>query len=836
MHAELLPPLRIKGRDDPIEAHRLLGLAGEPGRLGRLGSALVGRSFELEQLERTFERAVAERACRLFTVLGPAGIGKTRLSSELIEALGGRARVVRGRCLPYGEGITFWPLVEVVGQLAGLAPGEPVDEAPARIGALLDGEEDAERIRAGVAAALGLGARQVRTEETFWAVRKLLEAAARDRPLLVVLDDIHWAEPTLLDLIEYLAGWSREQPILLCCLARPDLLDVRPSLGAPRPNATTILLEPLGEAESAALIENLLGRADVAEEARARIAEAAEGNPLFVEEMLRMLIDEGLLREEGGRWEPAADLTAAAVPPTIHALLSARLDRLGEGERAVVQRAAVVGQEFWWGAVADLSPDDLRAEVGTHLQTLVRKELIRPGPSSFAGEDGFRFGHGLIREAAYASVPKELRADLHERFAAWLERRAAEDGIVGYHLEQAFRNRESLGHVDDRARGLAPRAAERLGAAGRRAFARGDMAAAVNLLERASGLLPAGEPDRLELLITLGTALRERGALQEAGEVLAGALAAATGAADSRLEHRARVERAFVGLYTNPDTEDLRRVAEAAIPVFERAGDDVGLSKAHALLAQVHWMHLEVGAMEEELERGLRHAERSGDERELSLFRTELSRAALVGPRPIEEALRVCEEILERSREDRSLRAGVLTMMAGMEATRGRFEEARALGRESAAIYEELGLSLALAMSRMYVGISELIAGDAPAAERVLRHVCEALERMGERGRLSTAAAFLARALCAQRRFDEAERWTEISEEAASHDDVVSQAVWRGARAIVLVRRGEEEQALRLAREAVALADQTDFTNMRADALMELADVLRIAGDPAEAA
>ena len=472
VEVEALEGLSLKGKGKPVSAYRLSAIEPEAeGRARRLDSPMVGRDRERTLLGHAYERAAGERSCHLFTVLGAAGVGKSRLIAEFVGGLGESATVVRGRCLPYGEGITFWPVLEIVRRLHGDDLGS--------IATSLAGDENAELIAERVAGAVGLSGPAGSSEETFWAVRKLLEAHARERPLVIVFDDVHWGEPTFLDLVEHIADLSRDAPIFLVCLARPDLLDARPGWSGGKFNATSVLLEPLGEEDSAELIANLLGRAELEPEVRTRVTEAAEGNPLFVEEMLGMLIDDGLLERQNGHWLASGDLASVAVPPTIQALLSARLDRLEPSERAVVERASIEGKVFHRGAVAELAPTEVRNDVGGHLQSLVRKELLRPDQSAFVGDDAFRFRHLLIRDAAYEAMPKELRSELHERFASWLERVAGDrvleyEEILGFHLEQAYRYRLELSPPDDAARDVGAKAAERLGSAGERALSRSD--------------------------------------------------------------------------------------------------------------------------------------------------------------------------------------------------------------------------------------------------------------------------------------------------------------------------------------------------------------------------
>ncbi|HXF72859.1 MAG TPA: adenylate/guanylate cyclase domain-containing protein, partial [Actinomycetota bacterium] len=514
--AEAVEPLTLKGKAGAVAAHRLLDVhPTAPGVSRRLDSPLVGRDRELGLLRQALDRAVSERACHLFTLLGAAGVGKSRLVEEFAEGLAG-ARVLRGRCLPYGEGITFFPVVEVLKQATGALDFEEPSVLERKVCEVVAGEDHGELICARLGHLLGLAEGEAVPEETFWAIRRFLEALARERPLVLVLDDVQWGEAAFLDLVEHVADWTRDAPILLVCLARPELVDVRPRWGGGKLNATSILLEPLPHDQCERLVANLLGAEEVAREVRDRVLSSAEGNPLFVEQMVQVLIDDGLLARRDGRWAPVGDLSSVPVPPTIHALLQARLDRLSADERAAIQRASVVGRDFFRGAVVAMSPEPERSAVGAALMSLVRKDLIRPDRSTLPGEDAFRFRHLLIRDAAYEGIPKEVRAELHERFAGWLTRVAGgrveeQEEILGYHLEQASRYRRELGPVDEAGRELGRRAARHLASAARRAFARGDAGAAANLLARAVDLLGPDDPEHLRLLPEVGHALVEAG-------------------------------------------------------------------------------------------------------------------------------------------------------------------------------------------------------------------------------------------------------------------------------------------------------------------------------------
>jgi class 3 adenylate cyclase/tetratricopeptide (TPR) repeat protein len=813
---EPMEPLMLKGKSHPVETWRLLGvITGAPALARRLDAPIVGRKQELAHLREAFDEAVRERSCRMVTVVGQAGIGKSRLANELLANVRDQATNLVGRCLPYGEGITYWPLRDIVRDAVG-------DLTQARIESLLEGEEDAGRIAARVAGAVGVSEGVSAPEEAMWAVRRLLERIARERPLIVGFDDLQWAEPTLLDLIEYLVGWIQDAPVLVVCLARPELLDRQPNWLAANGNRTAIRLEPLTEADAEALLDLLRGDSDVSSEMLTRITQAAEGNPLFAEQMLAMTLEEGV---------PAPEL---AIPPSIHALLDARLDRLEQGERAVIERASVVGREFWRGAVRALSaPEDLDG-VGSALMALVRKELIHPHTSLFPREDGFQFRHSLIRDAAYLGIPKAIRAQLHERYADWLERTAGErarelDEILGYHLEQAFRYRQEVGPLAEGDYAIATRSGERLGAAGRRAIqARGDMSAAVNLISRASSLLPTDHPLRRELLPELGSALIVTGDFTRAEEVLTEAMEAAAAAGDRRLELRTLIDREFLRAFTSPQGSipEILAVTDEVIPLLEQLGDELGLAKAWWLKSEVHMNAARWGARAEALERALQHARRAGDRREEASLVGNLALSLLYGPTPAPDAIRRCEQLLEDAKGYRSQEAGIASALAALYAMQGDFEQARELWKRSQAIYEELALRFRRALRSLIPAAIEMLAGDPETAVGMLRWGYDALEKMGAKGARSTLAAYLADALCAQGQYDEAERFTKISEEIAAGEDVVTQIVWRSSRARVLAHRGEAESAESLGNTAVELAMGTDFLDLQASTLVALAEVL----------
>jgi class 3 adenylate cyclase/tetratricopeptide (TPR) repeat protein len=826
---EVADDVPAKGKPEPLVAWRLLAvITGAPPFARRLDAPLVGRERELALLRQAFERAASGDSGYLFTVLGAAGVGKSRLVRELVGEAGDRATVLVGRCLPYGDGITFWPLVDVVRQAAAIGNHLDAASARARVAELLEAEPEADLVADRLASAVGLLDAQASTEETFWAVRKLLDALARRRPVVLVFDDLHWAEPTFLDLVEHLAEGIRDLPVLLVCLARMELLEERPAWAGGWPNASTIMLEPLGEPECSELVDGLLGGGGLRDETKQEIAAASEGNPLFVEELLAMLIEDDVLRRESGQWV-AGDLSSLRVPPTIQALLGARLDRLERRERGLLEVASVTGRSFSRDAVAELIDEP---GLDVLLGALVRNQLVRPEHAA-VGEDAYRFRHLLIRDAAYAAIPKKRRAHLHERHAGWLERTHGDrigevEEIVGYHLEQAHRLQSELGRVEEQ---LAARAGDRLSAAGRRALGRGDISAAANLLHRAAVLLPPAAPGRTELLLELGGALVLAGEFEQAEAVLTEAIEKAVATRNRRLELHAELERAFLRSLAGPEGSvgELQRISERAIPQLESLGDDLGLAKAWRRIADVHWMTNRWTEQERALERALVHAERAGDAREVAGALMRIALALYYGPVPAPDAIHRAEEILDRARGTRAVESTFIVSLAGLHAMCGRFDEARELFARGRAIVDELGLKVWRAGFSLVASDIEMLAGDPGTAEAHLRAGYEALHGMGDRGLLSTVAAALARAIYAQGRYEEAERFTEISEELNGRGNIASQIGWRATRGKVLAHRCDFEQAESLAREAVAIAERTDDLTQRGRAMLDLAEVLELA-------
>ncbi len=417
---EAIDDLSMKGKADPVPAYRLVEVVpGAAGFARHLDAPIVGRERELSLLRDVFERTVTDQSCQLFTVLGVGGVGKSRLMAAFTDELGTQATILRGRCLPYGEGITYYPLAEALIDVADLRENDAPEVARRKLTMLAGDDGDAVAIAERVGQAIGLHGGETTPEEVRWAVRALLERLAAERPVVFVIDDIQWAEPTFIELIEHVADLARDVPILLACMARPELLDDRPGWAGGKLNATSILLEPLNAEECGRLVTNLLADDSVDPVVRERIATAAEGHPLYAEEITGLLVDEGRLVLKEGRWTPTGDLADLPVPPTISALLAARLDKLPPSERRLIEVASVMGQVFYLDAVRELSGEVSGATDG--IAALVRKQIIRPERSDLSATDALGFRHLLIRDEAYASIPKATRADLHERFAAWLD-------------------------------------------------------------------------------------------------------------------------------------------------------------------------------------------------------------------------------------------------------------------------------------------------------------------------------------------------------------------------------------------------------------------------------
>ena len=835
---EEVEPLELKGKSDRVPAYRLVGLAR--ARTERASQrVLVGREVELHVLRSAFSEATAAGAARLATVVGEPGIGKSRLTEALIGAVSAESSLVRGRCLPYGRGITFWPLVEIVGEAAAIREEDTPEVALAKLAALVP---EAPEVVDRVGSAIGLSATEFPLDEITWGARMLFETLAADRPLIVLIDDVQWGEDAFLDLIEQVVAGA-QAPLLVLCASRGELLERRPSWGA---SATSIRveLEPLASADTERMIDSYFGDATLAASARRRIVEVAEGNPLFLEQLLSMLVEEGVLERRRDEWRPTVDLSKLAIPATIHALLAARLELLSPEERGVLDPASVIGVVFPEEALEALASEMLRDRIGSLLAGLVDKRFVRYSDD----ERSYRFHHILIRDTVYAGVLKRTRATLHERFADWAEvvnrernREAEYDEILGYHFEQAHGYLSELGPLDEHGNALGTRAAARLSSAGRRAFGRGDVAAAANLLSRAATLLPERSRERIELLPELAEALQEVGEFTAAEAFVDEAIAGARVLGDPTLEADAILTRLLVRHHVADDLDawraDVDRETARIIPFLDSEAAPAVLAKAWRMVGFVHgtvcrWEETATAA-----EQTIEHARAAGDLRREARAAGALSMALCLGPTAAPDAIARLEEILASGLADGQAEAIILLSLGRLHAMEGRFDEARRLCAQSCRLLDDRGgRVIASATSIAGPARVELLAGRADIAEEQLRDDYERLAEMDERYFRPLVAAVWAQALVALGRFEDAERAAAAAAELASADDVETEALWRCVRAKLAATRGDRDKAAALAEQAVSLLRTTDAPVMQADALLDLAEILHLAGREVDAA
>jgi class 3 adenylate cyclase/tetratricopeptide (TPR) repeat protein len=793
VRAEEIEPIEAKGKSEPLTAYRLLAAAAQGAPPRPAGPPLVGRAVELAELESEFGQAA--QGCRLVTIVGEAGVGKSRLTAELAARIGDRARIVRGACLSYGEGITYWPVAQVVRELAGIGDDDSAEEAR-------------ERVPRAIAQLLGLVEGTVDATQTAEAVAELLTTSAGDRPLVVVLDDIHWAEPALLDLLERLPTLIGPAPIVVLCLARPELRERRPDW------PVTVPVEPLGAGEVDALLESLNAPA----ETRVRLALAAAGNPLYAEELVGWV-------HEGG---DADDL-----PTSLNALLGARLDRLETAERDALERGAVEGELFHEGAVVELTDQGGRAGVAAGLDELTRKDMIRLTTASLAGElVAYRFKHILVRDAAYRSTTKRLRAALHERYAQWLEQRAGErvaevDEILGYHLEQAYRYRLELGERDE---GLAACAAKHLGASGARAAARADHHAATNLLDRAVKLLPDDSVERLDLLYRYSVVVDHSGHPFDAQACLDEIVRRAEELGEPAVAARARNKLASHAVYGDPDVDlDAQlEILESGYAILSGAGDPTALAENAREIGMLYRRRGSYADAAEWLEQALARAQLGDNHVAFQQVTRSLAHVLVDGPMPAPAAQARCHELLEENRGDRVLEATISSCLAELSAMSGQLEEARHHLDAAVRGFGPVDTMLA-ALGQATIGRALALLRDHAGAQEAYEARWRFFSKYaGDRpeARAIDSAEEVAQACCDNGRWDEAERWL------ALYESVPRRTSHRlASEARVAAHQGDHEKALGLAKRAVESRDSSDALNDRASRWLTLAEVHRAAGN-----
>ena len=839
VEAEPVEPLTLKGKSQPVLAYRLISAHGHDGNVRRHNTPVVGRDQELAVLQRAWERAVSDRRASLVTVIGDAGVGKSRLVRELLDRLGGRACIIFGRCLAYGEGITFWPLREMVVEAAKVLQDDSPEVAREKILVCVEDDDVADRL----ASATGLSAKQFPLHEIYWGARRFMQLLARDGPVVAMIDDIHWAEPAFLDLLEHLLETIDDAPVLLLATARRELLEERSNWGESE-RSNRLVLQPLADSAAEQVVTNLLGATGLPAALMRRVVDAAEGNPLYVEQMLAMLIDTGAVRREGGEWVGVQTQAGIAVPPTIHALLEARLDNLQRSERAAAEPASVIGLEFPQSAVQALAPPSLRDGIEVQLTALSRKHFIRPA-TTVDSESRYRFDHHLVRDTVYNGLLKRARATMHTEFVKWADQVNAEsdrgqefEAILGYHLEQAYKYLGELGPIDEAGVAIGRDAAGRLASAGRRALARGDMHAAANLLQRAIALLTTEDPQRAEMLPDLGETLMGVGDFDAARGILREARTLSERLAKPRIGASSQLIESFIRLYSGEQGEQgEERFAAAAelIPLLERENAHNELATAWRLIVLVRAIGGRYKLAGEAAEQSIAYARKAGNDRLVAKVSGILANTALCGPMPVPKAIAQCEQLIAGALSDRLVEGNVLCMLAQLRAMNGELQTARKLYRESRAMLRDLERGVNAAATGIDLARVELLGGDLALAEREVRADYDFLAKVGETYNRSTMAAYLSCLVRDQGREEEALGWSKIAEETAAPDDVDSQALWRSIRAPIMARVGNTTIAEELARTALEMARRTESPGLLADTLAELASVMQLAGKPDEA-
>ena len=839
--AEDVEPIAAKGKAEPVEAHLLISVrTGVDGRARHLESRLIGRELEVARLDEVYRRAVTDRTCQLFTLLAPAGVGKSRLTEAFLASIDGEATLLRGRSLSYGAGITYWPVADLVRGAAGIVDTDSVDTASGKVRALFGDAPDADELAANLDSAIGLSPAAVPGDAISWAVRRMLERLAESRPVVAVVEDIHWAEPALLDLLEEVADWTRDVPLLLLCPARPELLEVRPTWAADRGNATTLRLEALGSDATRRLIEDLPGGPALPRSVVERVVATADGNPLFVEELLAMFVDEGVLRAgPDGAWQTTSDVADVRIPPSISALLGARLQVLGTSERLTAQRASVVGREFDRSAVVELSPEPERASLPGALSGLVRKEIVRregADPMSPA----YAFRHALIREAAYEGLAKGERAHLHARFADWVERTAGErlaevEEIVGYHLEQAHRYRRELGDSGPDVADLGERAGQLLRTSGERALSRRDHEAAVNLLGRALEHLTSPS-DQARTGRFLAEAMFHVQRFQDAIDIGERSAAKATEAGLPAIAAHASLwvlgARDALGVV---ERSDLWEGVGEAQRAFTATGDEAGLARASMIEGYLYSHDGREAESVRATQEAARYAAAAGD---LARSATALSNVAdsyAFGPWPARPAIDEIEAGLPTIRlnpDSHYLAAGALAVL---HAITGDVVRARAYLGERDVVAQERGRSRDRS-NRIADAFVGLVAHDPAMVIDAVRDEYRRRQHAGDQ-QVARLHGILVGELLLQA--NEAAAAGDIVRELASAmpiDDVESAAAFEVLEAGVASLDGDHAAAVDHARRGVEQLDSTDWLEERALGWLRLAEVQFAAGDLAEAA
>jgi len=824
--AEAVEPLHARGKAAPVSAWRVMAI--QPGMAGS-ETPLVGRDRHLSVLHQALQDAIDDQACVLVTVLAPPGVGKSRLASAFADVVRDRATVLVGQTPSYG-GVMFASLVELLTEAVG-RPGGDAEQVAAALRKRLVDQPDGASVGDRLAQLLGVG--EALASDASWAVRRLLEVMAAERPLVVVLEDLHWAETPMLDLADAVID-RVHGAVLFLCLARPELLEQRPTWAAGKPRAITTTLPPLMPAEARRIAELLLG-----EEAPAavvdRVCETAEGNPLYLEQLTAMLADQGLLVD--GRWVGSGDADVD-VPETLQALLASRLDRLDPTPRLVLERAAVEGRRFRIAALHALAPDLGKEEFEAAIASLEWRGLVQPEDE---GAGRWRFAHALVLDAAYRGLSKELRADLHERLADWMTVEDADqadvDESVARHLEHALHLREELGARDERSAALAARAGELFATAGSRAFTVLDYITARDFLSRASALLPEGSPRRMAILPNLGAALAESGRAEESGALLVEAVDEAHAAGSERDALRASMQLLSNRVFRSSDETEIGSAsveAQRAYEVFEASGDEMGMAEAAMVVNNLAYARAHCDEGQRWATRAMFRALAAGLPREATQASGDLVGMALVGPVPFARFAADAVELFTAGDPISDCAGHALLAAAALAA--GDDAGFRAHEERRRDVVDRHGLTWLSAAHGTEIGFVELWAGQAGAAERRLREARQFFAQIGNVWYMSVADEYLCEAVHAQDRPREflrlADAFVASSLMTDRHNLIKRQVV--AGRAHLL--RGDAVEAEASARRALKLLESTDLITDGVDALLVLAEALDERGKADEAA
>jgi len=814
VEAEDRGTLDLRGFGEALPVRLVVGVRAGDGRAPTISAPLVGRDYELELLHTTFARATRDRRAHLFTIYGEPGIGKSRLAREFAAGVEG-ATVLTGRSLPYGESITYWPLAEMVKVAAGITDDDPVQEAVSKLRACCgdDAVADLLALAAGVLDAVQTERSQ---QEIAWAAREWATELAHAQPLILVFEDIHWAEEPLLELVEHLAGRIKDAPLLIVCLARPELLDLRPGWGGGRVRATAIELEPLALAESEELVDALLRDRELSIADRRSLLEKTEGNPLYVEETARMLLEDGN--------------SAKRIPDTLQAMIAARIDRLPRNEKTLLQRAAVVGRIFWEGAVATLAPE-IEALDSVLDDLLLRDFLLRENRSTISGEPAYRFKHVLIRDVAYSGLTKGARAELHQQVSNWLEERTGDEllEIRAYHLDQAA---GLLGDLDGSPPAeLAAEAAAALESAGKRALAREANTAARRLLLRSVELEPT-----LERRYQAARAAWRLTDLPAVSTEMENVRAAAAEAGDARLQGRALTALAEVALSRDADVTRARELAHAALDVLP-GDDDPGRYDALALLSQIGWWEGDLTSVERYALQTLEIARRA-DRKDLESGSAVELAAMHYSRLDDDQAEQYLTEAIKLAEESGSFvaRAWALRTQGELHVRREELDEAEEAFEEALRLFQEAGVTIPTARVLNWLALVRWRRGHPADAEQLLREAIRMLKPLEDRSTLVETQRTLAQVLLEQGKVPEAERYALESRQTVGPRDMSSRATTRVALGLVRAAQGNDEEAEALLREALEILDGTDYRRYRIEPLEALATFLRSRGRAADAA